>query len=326
MYNYAINDNGTLVGYGSQPADYQTDVLAARAVDFITESDDADDAQPFLLFVTIQAPHQESGFLCSLNVGSMAPVPPAPRHGGVTANLLLPKGPSFNERNVADKPTWIKNNFSLLNASQIDCLAAGHRDRVGSILAVDDMIGSVLSALQTTNELNDTFVMLVSDNGFLLGEHRVNAKQQAYEEALRVPLYVRGPGVTGPQTAQQLVVNIDLAPTLVELAGASANLTMDGRSFAPILQDPAFGPWRNHVLIEHQKLGGKLVPPNYSAIRSLQHKWIEYTNGERELYDLSLDPLELVSQHANGAYSAIKKALKEKLAILKTCNGATCWQ
>ena len=141
-----------------------------------------------------------------------------------------------------------------------------------------------------------------------------------------MPLYVRGPGIAGSRTAQQLVVNIDIAPTLVELAGAAAGLSMDGRSLVPILDDPAFTPWRNYVLIEHHKSGGILVPPAYSAVRSSQHKWVEYTNGQRELYKLSADPFELVSQHANPAYNSIRNTLKDRLYTLKTCAGSTCWQ
>lgn len=324
MFNYAINDNGVLQAYGSQPSDYQTDVLAARAVAFIDESE-ANDAQPFLLLVTTQAPHQETGFLCSLNVGSIGPLAPAPRHAGQTANLQLQAGPSFNESNVSDKPTWIKGNFSLLTAPQIDCLETGHRNRVGSLLAVDDLIGTITAALQTAGELGNTLIVFCSDNGFLLGEHRVNSKQQAFEEAIRVPLYVKGPGVVAQAVAQQLVVNVDLAATFVELAQATAGLMQDGRSFAPILQDPAFVPWRSHVLIEHVKSGGAVVPPDYSAVRTTQYKWVEYANGEKELYDLTNDPGELVSQHANPAYFAVKDALRPILNLLRTCAGATCW-
>jgi arylsulfatase A-like enzyme len=326
IFGYTINDNGALAPYGSQPADYQTDVLAARAVDFINESEAADDVQPFLLLVTPQAPHQDLGYLCSLNVGSVAPLAPAPRHSGLTDGLLLPKGPSFNESNVSDKPTWLRNVFPSLTASQTKCLAKAHRNRVGSLLALDDLVGTILAALSAADELDTTLLLFSSDNGFLLGEHRVNSKQQAYEEAIRVPLFVRVPGSTSPQTAQQLVVNVDVAPTLVQLAGASPGITMDGQSFEPILQDPTLGPWRNYVLIEHVKVGGKLVPPNYSAIRSQQHKWVEYQNPQRELYDLSADPFELVSQHTNPAYFSVRAVMTQALSVLKTCTGATCWQ
>jgi len=324
MFNYTVNDNGVLVAYGAAPADYQTDVLALRAVDFITEAE-ANDAQPFFLLVTPQAPHQETGFVCSLNVGSIGPLAPAPRHAGMTATLPLPQGPSFNETNVVDKPAWIDGVFGLLTQGQQNCLRTSHRNRVGSMLAVDDLVGVLLAALTTNGELADTLIVFTSDNGFLLGEHRVSAKQQAFEEAIRVPLYVRGPGVP-LGTAHQLVLNVDLAPTITELAQATAALTQDGRSLVPVLQDPAFGPWRTHFLVEHQKAGGNLVPPTYAAVRSATHKWVDYAPlVDRELYDLVADASEMTSQHENPAYVSVKQALKLALVGLKACAGSSCW-
>lgn len=325
LYDYTINDNGTLVMYGSAPADYGTDVTALRAVDFINEAE-ASDAQPFFLLVSAQAPHQETGFQCSLNVGSVGPLLPAPRHVGVTNGLALPQSPSFNEASVTDKPTWLKNNYTSLTTGQQNCLRTAHRNRVGSLLALDDLVGVVAAALQANGETADTLLMFVSDNGFLLGEHRVNSKQHAYEESIRLPLYARVPGFTGPATATQLVLNTDIAPTLVELAGATAGLVLDGRSLVPIFQDPSHGPWRTHFLIEHEKHGGLVVPPSYSAARSTQYKWVEYVDGGRELYDLGADAAELASQHGNAAYVSIKTALKLMLGALKTCAGTSCWQ
>jgi len=123
--------------------------------------------------------------------------------------------------------------------------------------------------------------------------------------------------------ATQLVANIDLAPTIVELAQATAGITMDGRSLVPILQDPGFAPWRTGFLVEHKQDG---VIPDYNAIRTNQYLWVEYVNGERELYDFATDPWQLTSQHKNAAYKATKLALKARLATLKTCAGAGCWQ
>jgi arylsulfatase A-like enzyme len=323
MFDYTVNDNGSLVSYGSAAADYQTDVLATRALDFITDAEQ-NDAQPFLLVVATQAPHQEVGFLCGLNVGVIAPLPPAPRHAGMTDALPLPMSPSLNELNVTDKPAWVKA-FPLLTLPQKQCLRTAHRNRVGSMLAVDDLVGALTTQLQDLGELGDTVVVFTSDNGFLLGEHRLNSKQQAYEEAVRVPLYVRAPGMLGAQVAQQLVANVDLAPTLAELAGATPGLVMDGRSFAPILQDPGFGPWRTTLLIEHEKVGGRLVPPSYAAVRSSQHLWVEYSTEDRELYDLAADPFQLVSQHANPSYAAVRAQLRQALGVLSACVGAGCW-
>lgn len=326
MYNYTFNDNAGIITYGSQPQDYQTDVLATRAADFIRESDALNDAQPFFLWLTPGAPHAQGGAAsCAINNGSLNTTTPAPRHIGIAATLPLPQPLSFNESDVTDKPTWLQNNYPLLTSAHISCLTTIHRDRVETIMAVDDLIGMVIAELQTRGELGNTVVMFTSDNGFLLGEHRLSEKRNVYEGSIRVPLYVKGPGIIGPQTASQMVVNVDLAPTVVELAGATAGLTMDGRSLVPIFQNPGFSPWRNYFLIEDKKIPNSVMP-DYSAVRSPQYVYVEYVDGSRELYDLATDPDELMSQHANPAYGAMKTTLKQKLNTLKTCAGSTCWQ
>lgn len=324
MYNWQMNDNGTIVTYGSQPSDYQTDVLATRAADFISESDAGNDAQPFFLWVTTGAPHGQGDNSCVMNWGLLTFSQPAVRHSGLAATLPLPQGPSFNESDLSDKPTWITNNYPSLTAAHINCLLTTHRNAVETMMAVDDLIGTVVAELQATAELNNTVLVFASDNGFLLGEHRLNAKQVAHEEAIRVPLYIRAPGIPGPQSAQQMTVNVDLAPTIVELAQATAGLTMDGRSFVPLLQNPGLS-WRSSFLIEHRKVSSTLVP-DYAAIRDARYVYIEYKNGESELYDLVRDPYELVSKHNSPGYGGIKTALKQKLNGLKRCTGNTCWQ
>jgi arylsulfatase A-like enzyme len=233
--------------------------------------------------------------------------------------------PSFNEADVTDKPTWLKKGYPLLTTAQIDCITLEHRGRVETMMAVDDLIGTVIAALDTAGETADTLIVFTSDNGYGMGEHRVTQKQNAFEEAIRVPLYVRVPGSVTPQVAQQLVVNTDLAPTIVELAQATAGITMDGRSLVPILQDPGFAPWRTGFLVEHLPPPGPGQITRYKALRDVQYMWVEYENGERELYDLATDPDQLTSQHANPAYKAAKTTLRQKLSLLKTCVGAGCW-
>jgi arylsulfatase A-like enzyme len=258
-----------------------------------------------------------------MNWGKLGSSVPALRHVGLAANLPLPQPPSFNEGNLGDKPSWLTNNFPSLTGSHVNCLTANHRNGVEAMMAVDDLIGTVVAALQAAQELNDTLLVFTSDNGFLLGEHRLNAKQNAYEESLRVPLYVRAPGIAGPQVAAQMAVNVDLAPTIVEVAQASAAHTLDGRSFVPVLQNPGLSPWRTAFLVEHKKVSSWPVL-DYAAIRDTQYLYVEYKNGQRELYDLAADPFELVSQHNNPAFASIKAGLKQKLTGLKPCVGNAC--
>jgi N-acetylglucosamine-6-sulfatase len=193
------------------------------------------------------------------------------------------------------------------------------------MMAVDDLIGNVISELQATGEMADTLLVFTSDNGFLLGEHRLTKKHQAFEEAIRVPLYVSGPGVAVQRTATQRVVNTDLAPTILELAQAPAGLPGDGRSLAPILADPGFAPWRSYFLIEHAQVSDSPVT-EYAAVRSDQHLWVEYADGQRELYDFTTDLPQLTSQHANHAYNSVKTTLRQKLQVLRSCAGNGCWQ
>jgi arylsulfatase A-like enzyme len=258
-----------------------------------------------------------------MNWGVLGSSLPALRHDSLAANLPLPQTPSFNEGNLSDKPGWLTSNFPSLTGSHVNCLTTNHRNAVEAMMAVDDLIGTVVAALQATQELNDTLLVFTSDNGFLLGEHRLNAKQNAYEEALRVPLYVRAPGIAGPQVAAQMTVNVDLAPTIVELAQASAAHTLDGRSFVPLLQNPGLSPWRTAFLVEHKKVSSWPVP-DYAAIRDTRYLYVEYKNGQRELYDLATDPHELVSQHNNPAFASIKVGLKQKLSGLRPCVGNAC--
>lgn len=326
-YNYSISDNGVLVTYGSESSDFYTDVYAARAVDFIRESDSTNDAQPFFLEVTPNAPHLQGGISpCTTNVGRVFSILPAQRHTGIADNVPLPQFPSFNEADVSDKPTWLKNNHSLLKTSHIECLTTIHRDRVEAMMAVDDLIGRIVSELQTLGELADTVIVFTSDNGYLMGEHRAFQKVNPYEESIRAPLYVRGPGVASQQSALQMVTNVDLAPTLVELAQATAGLVTDGRSVVPILRDPGYAPWRSCFLVEHTNAGGNDIIPTYAAVRAGQYKWVEYMSGERELYDLEADPYELTSQHNNVAYRSVRNTLKQMVSILEDCSGSTCWQ
>ncbi|PYQ18293.1 MAG: hypothetical protein DMF81_25350, partial [Acidobacteria bacterium] len=163
--------------------------------------------RPFFLYLAPHAPHQ--------------PDRPAPRHDLAFADLRAPRPPSFDEEDVSTKPGWVRAQprFSPEVADRIDDL---YRRRLRTLLAVDEMIERLLQAVAAQDELDSTYVFLTSDNGFQLGAHRLDhGKGDAYEESIRVPLVVRGPGVP-PGAREEPVLNIDLAPTLAELAGAAA--------------------------------------------------------------------------------------------------------
>jgi N-acetylglucosamine-6-sulfatase len=167
----------------------------------------------------------------------------------------------------------------------------------------------------------NTLIVFTSDNGYLEGEHRVTSgKQLAYEPSIRVPLIMRGPGIPAHRVVRTLVSNVDLAPTFVDVAGARARRLLDGRSLVPLLRNPDLR-WPRDLLIE-----SPLSSPErtFTAIRTDRYLWIEYAQGDRELYDLVRDPYELTSLHADSALAPVRETLAQKLATLRSCRGPTC--
>ncbi|MBK6769996.1 MAG: sulfatase-like hydrolase/transferase [Ardenticatenales bacterium] len=239
-YNYTLNENGTLVRYGRTPADHITDVLAAKADAFIAAAAPAE--APFFAFITPYAPH--------------APADPAPRHAALLPDLKAPRGGSYNEADVSDKPAALAARPPL-NARQMTTGDELYRNRVLSMMAVDEMVARLIATLESSGELANTYVIFTSDNGFHIGQHRLpQGKQTAYEEDIHVPFYIRGPGIAaGTVVDDVLAGNVDIAPTLAELGGAAVPDFVDGRSFAPYLRDdidgiPAPGTWRQAFLVE----------------------------------------------------------------------------
>jgi arylsulfatase A-like enzyme len=332
MYGYTMSDNGTFVTYGDAPADYQTDVLAARGVRFIDASEAQDDA-PFFLTVFTSAPHNE------LWVGIPADtyrdlwpwsIRPAPRHVG-SITLGLPPVPSFNEADVGDKPRWLQDHPPL-SAEDVAYARRKYQDRLGATRAVDDLVGSLVQALARNDELEKTVVFFTSDNGYLIGEHRLPEKMYAYEESIRVPLVIAVPGGPAAQSAGQLVLNNDLAPTIAEMAGATPDLAVDGRSLLPLLDDPTREPWRRRFLVEHWAVDtdpiGLHDAPDYVAVRTPSLTYVEHQDGlgSREFYDSTVDPYQMSSLHADPSPVRVYQmtVLAQWLSALKGCGRGSC--
>ncbi len=326
-YGFTLNENGTKKAYGINrliptPATYNTDVYSQKATDFIARRAPAED--PFFLYVGTFAPHTEcGGFLCN------ADPRPAPRHTGAFANEPFPKPPNYNEADVSDKPTQIRSQPPI-SASSEQLLTRLYRDRLASLLAVDDMVESVVNKLQATGELDNTVIIFTSDNGLLLGEHRWQAgKVFPYEPSIKVPLIVRGPGIPADANREQLVANVDLTPTILDLADATPGRAQDGRSLLPLLEtgDPT-AVWDRGILIEghynyryEYLLGPRIV---FNGVRTDRYMYARFENGEEELYDLQTDPYELESRHADPAYNSVKLALRDMTQRLLACSGAEC--
>src|SRR5215203_3733624 len=330
LYDYRINENGEEVSYGSEEEDFFTDVLSGQATDFVSRA--APEDQPFCAYVAPTAPH--------------GPATPAERHKGAFAGEEAPRPPSFDEEDVSDKPSPIKNAERITEeeASNIDDY---YRQRLKSMLAVDEMVGVLLEELEAAGELDNTYIFFTSDNGWFQGEHRIQStKNRPYEESARVPLFVRGPGIPAGTNTDKLALNTDLAPTFAELAGAS--FAADGRSLAPLLRGEEPASWRSSVLLEKlpQKGNGEegsgkakgkegeTVPgsvpksgpgqsPDFQAVKTETHKYVEYDNGDVELYDLQSDPYELENLY-KSVDPALLEELKARLEALRDCSEEGC--
>jgi N-acetylglucosamine-6-sulfatase len=340
MYGYQFNDNGTIVTYGDSVSDYQTDVVAERAADFISES--AGDDQPFFLLVTPASPHTEfpetwfDDFHGFADWYTLTIRPPARYESMFDRDI--PPDVNFNEADVADKPDWVQVR-PLLNETDLAGARKQFNDRLGAIVSIDDLIGTVGTALSESGRLDNTVLIFVSDNGFFLGKHRVPQKTAIYEEALRVPLYIRAPGYP-KQTSTRMVLNTDWALTLADFAGAEPDITVDGRSLAPLLPNPEPGQWRRRFLAEHWGLSDVIFEvPTYAGIRTGADDgdfsnllYVQYSRaGEvytTELYDMILDPYQLQSLHQDPDMARVRQRerMAEKLAAFQECSGDECRQ
>ena len=320
-FNYVLNENGRLVPYGGAPEDFLVDVMAKKAVAVIDASVRAN--QPFFLYLATFAPHQ--------------PATPAPRHAALFPDAKAPRDPSFDEADVKGKPQFIRA-LDTLKPRQIAAIDNLYRRRIQSLQSVDDLIETLVRELRQTGVLDHTYIVFTSDNGFHLGQHRMQqGKQTAYETDIHVPLIIRGPGIPAGVGRDELVAEIDLAPTFAQWAGLGPPSFVDGRSLVPLLADTKSAPWRSAVLIEHfsgstepfassfeegQRRGARRIP-TYKALRTDHMTYVEYETGERELYDVSRDPYELENIYPRAEQSMIA-ALAAQLAAIRSCSGTTC--
>jgi N-acetylglucosamine-6-sulfatase len=334
-YDYQINENGEAISYGNEPEDFYADVLSEQATEFVSSA--APEEQPFFAYVAPIPPH--------------SPATPAERHEGAFAEEEAPRPPSYDEEDVSDKPQPIREaeRISEEEASNIDDY---YRKRLESMLAVDEMVASLVEELEAAGELDNTYIFFTSDNGWEQGEHRIRSgKNRVYDESAQVPLFVRGPGVPARSKTEKLALNTDFAPTFAELAGVS--FPADGRSLKPLLGGEEPSSWRSSVLLEKLPredsseegkakdkakdkaedkaktdpggvpLGGPHGRLAYQAMRTERYKYVEYDNGERELYDLRNDPYELESIHER-VDPFLLEDLKAKLDALKSCSEEGC--
>ena len=308
-YDFEMNENGRVVRFGIGAEDYQTDVLATHALALI---ESIPTTQPFFLQLSTFAPH--------------APPIPADRHQHIFPDIKPERPLSFNEEDMSDKPSWIRS-LPRMDEETVESVDEWFRNRVRMLQAVDEAIAGIVALLERRGQMGNTYLVFTSDNGFQHGAHRMDhGKGDPYEESLRVPLIVRGPGVPQNRELGHYVLNIDLAPTFAELAGRIPPDWVDGRSLVPLLRPdpPEPDAWRSDFLVEHwTRDSGEGVIPEYFAVRSHEYMYVEYPTGDRELYDMKKDPGQLESLHESAEPELLER-LSARLAALKACEGPSC--
>jgi len=336
--NYYLNENGTLAGYGLGEQEYLTDVLSQKVDEYLRRS--ASDSRPFFVYLAPYAPHE--------------PAIPAPRHANLFPDLQVPRTPAFNEADVSDKPGGIRED-PLLNEADLAKVDDLYRQRLRSMQAVDETIARLINTIKDAGQLENTYIIFTSDNGYHLGQHRLIAgKGRPYEEDIVVPFVIRGPGISaGEELKGYLAGNIDIAPTIADLAGVVPPAYVDGRSLVPLwsADRPSANDWRQGYLIEYYgseaglgaatrlvRFGDNdelLEPPDpdalrqpvpmadFLAIRTIQYLYVEHRSGERELYDLEHDPYEL-NNLASVSDPDLLSRLSAWLEALANCSASSC--
>jgi len=313
-FDYRINDDGRVLHFGHAESDYLTDVLRRHAIAVIRAARSAH--KPLFLYLAPKAPH--------------LPAEPAPRHSHLFSSAQMPEGASFDEDDVSDKPAPVRDR-PRLGAIERLRMEALYRDRLRTLQAVDEMVAAIVEELAAGGDLDRTYILYTSDNGWHMGEHRLgHGKNTPYEEDIRVPLVIRGPGIAPGSVIPQLAVNSDLAPTIAELAGARVPAFVDGRSLVPLWRAPP-AHWRQCLLVQRGGNGASQaddgddphVPWGFHALRTAQYLYAAWSSGDRELYDLLADPAELRNLAAT-ADPVLVGQLAGRLEALSTCRGAEC--
>ncbi len=294
----AINPEFNINGERKQFEGYVTDIMTDMAVDFVRKPRN----EPFLIYISHKALHPN---ITQLDDGSSVASPSgipgflaADRHDGMYSGATQPRRPNFGIA-PTDKPALMRQ-IGDLPALGSDTVTSDQtiQDRQEMLMAVDDGLGAVLAALQETEALDDTIVVFTGDHGYWYGEHGLRGERRlAYEEALRIPMMISYPQRIGAGIRpSEMVLSIDMAPTILEFAGADIDSGIQGRSLIPVLDGEA-GDWRSSFLIEYYSdtVFQRIQNMGYKAVRTDRYKYIQYVEleGMDELYDLRSDPYEL---------------------------------
>lgn len=344
MYGYLLNEPGGAKVYGDfeteDEENYGSDVFTSKALGVIDRA--ATSNEPLMMQIAYLAPHVETKPLTDGNWqeswadvdrpedGSgitieSIPVRPAIRHKDSLANVQLTKDPSFNEVDRSDKHPIIQA-LEPLTDDDIAELEEDNRHRKQSLLAVDEGVKEIVEALRRTGQLDNTYITFIGDNGYMLGQHGISyGKYFPYEPALRIPAVMRGPGILPNRTIDGMAFEIDIAPTILELAGVRPDRPTDGVSLVPQLTQGEPLPERTLLLSSgpQQSASGNNLPL-FDGVRTERYSWWIYEDGFEEMYDLVKDPWQMESVADDPDYQKIKLGLIAQWNALKDCQGPAC--
>ena len=285
-YTPDININGT---WHWQMDGYITDLMRDLVIDFVDEA--SRKLRPFFLLFALTAPHD--------------PATPAIEDEGLYSDLPPHRPPNFNEEDFSDKPASITHK-KILDDEQIEKIETFRKKQILTLVSTDRAIEKIVNKLEEENELDNTVIIFLSDNGKHWGEHRLDSKGSAYEESVRVPFALRYPPlVPKPYTEDRLVGSVDIAPTLYDLAKLPIPENIDGNSLVPLLTG---GKWRDKMYLECWPSRG-----HWEAMHTGRYKYIETEQHISEFYDLEKDPYELENQINNPEYQEIIAELQGAL-------------
>ena len=305
QYDYYLNDNGTVEWHGSAPQDYSVDLTERRAEHFIDRS--AATGQPFYVYYTPTATH--------------APWIASPTRRGSFSTAPVHDRPNVDEADRSDKPAWVRT----LTPPSRSVMTTEQRKTYAAALSVDDAIARLDARLAADGLLSSTVVVLATDNGYSFGSHDWVTKRCPYEECLQTPLMVRYPGQRASVDAHA-ISNVDYAATIADIAGTVPATRTDGRSFLPFVLHPGLvdRSWPETTL--HHWAGGDVdddggtvrAIPQFWAVRSAdRYVYVELDTGEREFYDLAVDPYELHNDIRTRSYAPVIARARRELAARK---------
>lgn len=307
---------------------YVTDLLNERAAQFVGRKR----RQPFALFFAHKAVHpdvqqkQDGSIDASTMQGYVLPE----RHRDLYRGCVYPPRPNVLPlaQVLKHKPAW-KEMFELRDKpgmrAFLDAIHVGMqeevRERAAMIASVDEGVGMIFQELENTRQLDRTLILLLGDNGFFFGEHGLGAERRfAYEEGIRTAFFVRYPKlVKAGSVIPQMTLALDIAPTMIRLAGGKPGPQVQGRSLLPLMKGTA-RKWRESFLIEYfnESAWPWIVGMSYKAVRTERHKLIHWVHKENvdELYDLERDPYEISNLISEAAYQKIQRGLRRELRKL----------